>query len=359
MRLFLFPELPTKTDGYGIAVYIDLQSFEYREGDFLVFFTDDASDFPAEIKRQLLEKKAELIVVERNRSWQHIFRELIALRHPSHFYGHSYHVQMKLPEIEWEYIFCGDVIFYYHVRAFLKYKSILVRFHNLWSKLVWRARWKSVRTGWRFAFLNLWLGKRLELRIVHDSNCQKAFITESDLDFYEILSGDRNLELMPVIEKVNIPNEDLSFNISEGGTLNLVWFGTVVSHNVYGIKWFLKEVYEPLKKQGCNVAFHLFGRHTEKFDRRELAIYGHGKFNGDGLPLDGNGLFINPDLLGGGVKLKMQFMLESGLHVLSTPFGMDGYEHIDGSKFLTVENSEDWQNHILTLLKPIHGTAKN
>lgn len=349
MRLYLFPELPFQFDGYGLAVLKDFQRFDYAEGDYLVFFTDKIEDFPLDLKIELAQKKVKLILVQRNRSWSHILKELVCLRHPSHFYGKSYQRALQLPDVTWDYIFCGDVIFYYHLKDFVKYKSMLVRFHNLWSKLVWRAQWKNVDTGWRFMFFNLWLGKRLEKRISLDANCQKAFITKSDLAFYETITGDSTAVLLPVIDARAYGRASIKVELLERGMLHIVWFGTVVAHNTYGVKWFINDVFKPLRKRGWDVAFHLYGRHTEQFDEPNAAIYAYGRFDGDGLPRGGRGLFINPDLLGGGVKLKMQFMLENGLNILSTPFGMDGYEDISAIDSLSIKKPEDWLGHLISL----------
>lgn len=341
-RLFLFPELPLLNDGYGIAVLRDYERFKFNSGDYLIFFTDYVQSFPIEIRNDISEKGANLTVIRRNRSLKHTIYELVNLRHPSHFYGNKYHSELKLPEITWDYVFCGDVVFYYHVKRFIKTKLLFIRFHNLWSKLVWRAIWKGINPGLKFSFFNLWLGSRLEKAISKDVNANKAFINDTDLQFFYSITGDKKLELLPVVSNLNISKSIESLKIWDNDTLNIIWFGSVVAHNVLGVEWFIKNVFIPLKLQGKNVKFYLYGKQTEKFFNPNQSIYAFGKFKGDGVPLSGNGIFINPDLLGGGVKLKMQFFIENGLNVLSTPFGLDGYNSINDIKNLFVKNPEEW-----------------
>lgn len=349
-RLFFFPELPDDSDGYGLAVKKDVNSFSFNSGDVVVFLSDRkmAQDHPVVVA--LHAKGAEVKQVLRNRSKLYIIGELVSLRHPSHFYGFRYHKELMLPEIVWEYVFCGDVIFYNYAKNFLKYRELCVRFHNLWSKLILRRKWGEVTTGFKFWILNLGYGSKLEQSIALDNQCSKVFISDSDRDFFKLITGQSSLITMPVIDSSFEAKVERDYNVFHDHMLRIVWFGTVVSHNVYGLKWFIDKVYKPLYNSGFPVELHLFGRNTQLYNQPKYNIFGIGRFNGDGLPLNGNALFINPDLLGGGVKMKMQFMLENGLHIITTPFGMDGYEGIGAMKNLRIVQPNNWINELKEMI---------
>jgi hypothetical protein len=61
--------------------------------------------------------------------------------------------------------------------------------------------------------------------------------------------------------------------------------------------------------------------------------------------MDGNGLFVIPDLLGGGIKVKTGDALRQGVPFVTTPFGAEGYEfdHCEGR---IVAELPDWSDRI-------------
>ena len=81
-------------------------------------------------------------------------------------------------------------------------------------------------------------------------------------------------------------------------------------------------------------------------------VFGHGFYNKDGMPFLGEALYINPDIIGGGVKIKLQNYFESAAPFITTPYGFEGYskELID-NKYCYVVEKESWLETIISIFK--------
>ena len=106
----------------------------------------------------------------------------------------------------------------------------------------------------------------------------------------------------------------------------LIYFGGTASHQRIGVRRFIDDTFAELRAKRSDTEFHLWGHGTESFDDPARGVFGHGFHAGSGLPLEGDGLFVIPDLLGGGVKVKTGDALRQGVAFLTTPFGAEGYE---------------------------------
>ena len=97
--------------------------------------------------------------------------------------------------------------------------------------------------------------------------------------------------------------------------------------------------------------FHLYGKNTERFNSPQDEIFGNGFYKGEGFPME-NSLYINPDIIGGGIKLKLMDLFEGGIPFISSPFGYEGYsKDLIDSKYCHVVESELWADYIVELLK--------
>jgi len=105
------------------------------------------------------------------------------------------------------------------------------------------------------------------------------------------------------------------------------------------------------KKQNSKVEFHLWGKNTERYNNPINSIYGHGFYDGvDSVPLR-DALYINPDIIGGGVKMKLLTYLESNVPFISSIFGFEGFPNdlIDG-KYCMVVEEEEWVDTIISFI---------
>lgn len=63
-------------------------------------------------------------------------------------------------------------------------------------------------------------------------------------------------------------------------------------------------------------------------------------------------LYINPDIIGGGIKLKLQTLIEAGVPFISSVFGFEGYSHsIIDNRYIIVEEEANWVKKIIELIK--------
>lgn len=188
----------------------------------------------------------------------------------------------------------------------------------------------------------------LERDVMNDDNVYKIFISDEDRYYYTSNYG-----------KIS-DSEIFGYEVDEQKMLRnrkelvldnrLIWYGGVESHKKAAITWFIKIVLPRIKLAYPHIEFHLWGKGTEQFDDNSNAIFGHGFYDGDGMPSE-TSLYINPDIIGGGIKLKLMSLLESGMPVISSPFGFEGYPSslIDGI-YCSVIEDDKWADAIVDLL---------
>jgi hypothetical protein len=241
----------------------------------------------------------------------------------------------------WDEIICGEVIFYRALRQLFPRKKILIRFHNLF--LVSQTRNRVLRYSLPLmARLNMSLLVRLEKEILKDQHVLPVFITEEECNFFHMLYPGRTALIWPVVDTSAIRK---SFVNSEPGSPRLVWFGSLSHHKKYALEYFIAKVYTPLKMRMPLLQLHVFGAGSERFNRPMADISGHGYYSDEGFPFGGKALFINPDLLGGGIKLKVDEWLKNGIPFISTPYGVEGYK-VSESGSILIRDIDKWADAI-------------
>lgn len=341
-RLFLFPETPSDANGYTIAVREDFNRFDFNKDDLVIVWTlfyDESILFFENLHRAL---GLNSVIIRRKRDWFYRLQSLLLFRHPSLFYSNC--IAKRVERIyQIEYVFCGDTTFFPFMDTIKGDFVREVRFHNVWMKILLRRHITQQAVVGSIMRINLFFFDSLEKRIFK-ANVNKIFINRSDLKFYEVMTGDTSAKVWSVIDdfsKRDVFHNDMLFN--DDGSLQIIWFGSVSGHMKGGLKWFIKHVYIPLMDDGLNLRFDLFGEGSLKFSSKRYRITGHGRFVDSGVPMGGRGLYINPDLLGGGIKLKIKYFIEFNLRFLSTPFGMEGYEAVDTGNRALISPPNQWQ----------------
>jgi hypothetical protein len=190
---------------------------------------------------------------------------------------------------------------------------------------------------------------RLEKEIFADKNVHKIFLSEEDKTYYTLMTGCNDCEVLPVVidEDLMLVNRK-SFQVEH----KIVWLGGVEAHKKASVQWFIKSVFPVIKSQIPDVEFHLWGKKTMQFDAPNKNIFAHGYFNGNDIPFKNSALFVNPDIVGGGVKIKVKTYLEESLKFISTPFGYEGFsaKWIDNDYCFVVE-TEKWAESIVRILR--------
>lgn len=340
MNLFLFPEAASLNNGYGIAVEYAYKRLKPKDDDIVVWYTD----LP---KSKMMHVKDNDIILKRN--------SFFSARSVLNVLSGKDRTELPLKgldflkEFDFDNIHCDEVIFYRALRRLYPNRFISLRFHNCFSRIYDRKRLLKISLDWKYEtkLKNMY---KLEREILNDKNVHKIFLSDEDRFYYTSNFGRTcDSETWPLI-----PNsiliyqnrlQDVSFNHK------LVWFGGVESHKAASIKWLINEVLPKIKKHIPDIELHLYGRNTEKFDAPRNNVYGYGFYNGEGVP-EKNALYVNPDIIGGGVKIKLIDLIEGAVPFITTPFGFEGYSrNLVDFKYCHVVETDDWANYIIKLIK--------
>ena len=339
MNLYLYPEGANNNNGYGFAVERDYQNNVHLKDDIIIWYT-------ILNKKDLWHLKDTDFIIKKN--------SFISIKSIYNILKGKERTELLEDELsfikkqKFDKIFCGDTIFYNSIRNKFPNTPIIVRFHNCFSRIYDRQKLLRLPIGWKFS-LKLKNMYNLERRIFNDSKVHKIFISKEDQDYYTSMTGKYNdsetWSMNVDYELMNNKRRDINY------TNKIIWYGGVESHKESSVIWFIKNVYPIIKNEIPDIEFHLWGRSTEKFDDKKKGIYGHGFYQSKNFP-DYNSLYINPDLIGGGVKIKLHTLIEEGIPFISTPFGFEGYpkELID-HKFCIVAECDKWADTIIKILK--------
>jgi len=177
-----------------------------------------------------------------------------------------------------------------------------------------------------------------------DPLVHKTFLTEEDATYYHLITGNTDYDVWKT--KISVKREFYN-EIKQ-----IVWFGGIEGHKKYSVKWFLEEIWPSIHQDFPYLEFHLYGRYSEQYHDEKLNVVGHGFYQNKDWPYMDSGLYINPDLMGGGIKIKVQSYLENGIRFISTPFGYEGYEKsfIDDVQCYVVP-SQYWRTKIKEIIK--------
>lgn len=323
-------------NGYSIAVNSDYLRLKPSEEDVVVWLTNQKRE------EMLHVRKSDRILRRPNwvsyKSFSNVLKK--RLRGEPSFKDFSF-----LKGLSFDYIFCGDKIFYRVLRFYFPTQFIHVRYHNCWARILDRSRLLNLKLDWKYelGMKNEYLLERL---IFNDRNAYKIFISNEDREYYTSHIGiTKDSEVWPIIPKIEIQPLNIKFS------RKLVWYGGVESHKISSINWFIKEVYPCIKQNIPDIEFHLWGKNTEMFNSPLNHIYGHGFYNDKGMPLT-DALYINPDIIGGGVKVKLASLIENKVAVITTPFGFEGYDKsLITEKTCMVVEMDQWCNEICNLIE--------
>lgn len=340
MNLYLFPEAACLNNGYGIGVEFAYNKLKPSKEDFIVWYTDQPRDV-------MLHIKANDVILPKNKFFS--LRSVLNILEGKDRTELPVNGLDFLKGLEFDVIHCDEVIFYRALRRVFPKHQISLRLHNCFSRIYDRKKMLGLSLDWKYEtkLKNMYV---LEREIFQDKNVYKIFISDEDRDYYTSIFG----RYSDSETWAYVPNQELvKQNRQKDFALNhkLIWFGGVESHKAASIQWFINEVFPMIKKEINDVEFHLFGKNTERFNIPQDKIFGYGFYKGEGLPMS-NSLYINPDIIGGGIKLKLMDLFEGGIPFISSPFGYEGYsKKLIDSKYCHVVEPDLWADYIIELLK--------
>lgn len=344
MNLYIFPQAANFFDGYAIAVEQAYRQLSPTEEDMVVWY----SSYKPEDMMYLREQDI-------------VIPKIPTLSLTSIFNVLSGKVRSELPigmlsflrEFKFDKIHCDDVIFYRSIREMFPSSFITVRFHNCFTRILFRDKILQESIDYKF-MLTLKREFKLERKIFLDRNVYKVFLSDEDRDFYSSMSGFySDSEVWPFVFDKNVALKNREKIIKQ--TKKLIWYGGIDSHKKSSVDWFVKEIFPDVQREIPEIEFHLYGGGTQSYNNPDKGIFGHGRYKGVFLVPCTDGLYVNPDVIGGGVKLKLKTYFEAGVPFISTYFGYEGYDKslIDG-KYCIVQEKEKWSETIINYFKSNH-----
>jgi hypothetical protein len=327
MRLILLPISPFGKGGYNKAVAQDIDRLYVQKSDHVIIYNHPGQEVPDGF---------DVITRPPLYSFQRLINTL-TLRVSTDLPPNLLHEKIK--EHTYDEIFCGDVMLYRSVRNIFPNKLIEVRFHNMFFLSYVRNQFRTFNVGLKFR-LNLILFSKLELKILRDFNVLPIFINETEKNFFKLMFPERQSKLWsPQISKQILPEK-----INKRA---FIYFGSYAHHQTPGIIWFLQNIFTQLRTLHNSFTVHFWGTGGDFLDDPERGIFSHGFYDKDGLPMMGEGMYINPDLLGGGIKYKIVDWIEKGVPFISTPFGVEGYK-FEINENIIIADIEKWMEKIET-----------
>jgi len=336
MNLIMFPESASLRNGYGIAVDYGYDILSPSTDDLIVWYTDDKA-LPRFKDGDVWMQRPGLVNAKR-------FKNMIMNR-----VGPEVTVSdlRFLKGKNFDNIHCDDVIFYRALRKLYPTQHLTIRFHNCYARIQDRKEILGMHLNIKFE-INLRALTKLEREIFRDKNVHKIFLSEEDKGYYTSMTGrsDASVWAFDMDKNKAIQNRTTSCFDNK-----LVWFGGVQDHKIRSVNWFIEDVFPQILAEIPSVEFHLWGRDTEPFDNPDQHVFGHGVYSGNDIPLKDTALYINPDIIGGGVKLKLKSYFEGGVPFITTYFGFEGYnKDLLDDKYCIVSEMDKWADTIISLL---------
>lgn len=331
MNLYLFPAPADNHGGYDIAVKDAYDRLQPKDTDVVVW---------ACLSKPQCAKNNDYVVYYKPFKSFHTIKKLCSGYLNNEFSAKDLRF---LKGKDFDEIHCDDVIYYRAVRKLFPNKRIIVRFHNVFARIFERVYMLRLNTDWRF-YGKMFLSRNLERMIMNDPFVFKIFLTQEDANYYHLVTGNSDYSVW------SMKIEQKAF---EYGKINqIVWFGGIEGHKKSSVEWFLKSIWPYIRRQFPNIEFHLYGLFSENYTDKSQNIIGHGFYGEDKFPFLDSGLYINPDVMGGGIKIKVSSYLKNGVRFISTPFGFEGYDKkfIDNYQCYVIP-CQDWASELINIIR--------
>lgn len=325
--------MPDNTSGYGIAVNSDISSLKCSLDDYYIFISDEinaGSQFPNSL------------ILRRNNIFFRLFNVLFR-GHPSFFSSLYIFLRffIKFQKYNFHSLFIGDINFY-GIQYYFKSEKKILRMHNVYLKMQQNLIYIKSRDYFKL-YYEVLVGARIEraaIKYIKNKKMEILCITEQERDFlnkrYNLCTG--WMKIFKCVNQSSTKHKEEHFTWDN----KIVWFGGLSSHKLLSMSYFVENIYPEIKKKNSNIKFELYGKGTVQFSNPNLNIMGFGYINSFEFKDYSNSIFINPDIIGGGIKLKLNSYIEHNLVVLSTPLGIEGFSKLDFEGYCFIEEISNW-----------------
>ncbi len=329
MDLFLFPEAASLKNGYGIGVEFAYNKLKPKEEDIVVWYTSE--------KNIPYLKNNDVVISRKISKWKRI-KNVLKCRPSTELNACDLSF---LRGKKFDNIHCDEILFFHALREIFPHQHINVRLHNVFARILERKKLMNISIDPKFHLI-LHLCRKSEVEIMRDKNSTKIFVAQEDCDYYRSMFGKTS------------DSEVWKYNPQKANNVfwpikdkKLVWFGGLDVHKKSSVEWFVKDVFLPLYEKDPEFEFHVFGRGSSCFNNPDCNIFGYGFYDGKSKWPMSNCLYINPDTIGGGIKLKLMSLIEDGVPFITTPFGFEGYnKDLIDNKICHVVELDRWKEYI-------------
>lgn len=129
-----------------------------------------------------------------------------------------------------------------------------------------------------------------------------------------------------------------------------LFVGSNVDHNVYGLQWFLKEVWAIILRRLPYCNLHVCGTVNEKFSEEFPSVNFLGRVAQLEPEYAATEVCLVPLVVGSGLKIKLVEALSHGRACISTSVGVQGIQEIANRAVLVADTPEDFAEAVVTIL---------
>ncbi len=147
-------------------------------------------------------------------------------------------------------------------------------------------------------------------------------------------------------------------DVQPGSPLSVVHMGLTDKRKAAGLRRFISEAWPSIRRQVPQARLVLAGRGSDRLADAELGIDGLGFVTDEKALLDKGLIFVNPQQIGSGVKLKSIVAMLAGKALVATPTGIEGVWGTPGEHFFVSEDLHAMSAQVVDLLGSCETTSQ-
>ena len=138
----------------------------------------------------------------------------------------------------------------------------------------------------------------------------------------------------------------------------VVHVGTADLRKGRALREFVRGVWPLVRQQFPQARFEIGGAGTEQLSARACGVVGHGRVADDRDILQRGAVFVNPQNIGAGIKLKSVVAMLAGRALVTTATGIEGIPGESGTHFLVVQRESEMADAVARLLSEPHAARR-
>ncbi|GAA6615456.1 glycosyltransferase [Scytonema sp. NUACC26] len=158
-------------------------------------------------------------------------------------------------------------------------------------------------------------------------------------------------EMVPECEVINMPMSAVYHtHIAKQVPGRCLFVGSSADHNIYGLQWFLKNVWPIVLRSVPHCSLHVCGTVCNGIEKTFPNVRFLGRVDDLQSEYSSTEVCLVPLIVGSGLKIKLVEALSQGRACVSTSVGIQGLSEIAGSAVLVADTTEDFAAAIHMLL---------